>query len=81
MSAIKLIRNPEFHKRSKHIDVQYHYIREKQADGTIDVAYVPSENQLADILTKPLVSAKFKRLRSLMGISSQSDNEFVEWEC
>lgn len=53
-SAIRLVRNPEFHKRTKHIDVQFHFIREKQEDGTIDVQYIPTDQQLADIFTKPL---------------------------
>lgn len=43
-SAIKLIRNAEFHKRTKHVDIRYHYIREKLTCGDIDVHYVCSKN-------------------------------------
>ncbi|RWS05910.1 gag-pol polyprotein-like protein, partial [Dinothrombium tinctorium] len=81
MSAIKLIRNPEFHKRTKHIDVQYHFVREKYEQRIIDVKFVDTNDQLADILTKPLASAVFLRLRSMIGLHSKSDNDFVEWEC
>ncbi|RWS18114.1 copia protein-like protein [Leptotrombidium deliense] len=69
LSAIKLVKNPEFHKRTKHIDVRYHFIREKQEEGIINILHVPSENQLADLLTKPLVPIKFHRLRSLIGVN------------
>ena len=54
MSAIKLIKNPEFHQRSKHIDVKYHFIRNLYGKGEIDVKYVRSEAQAADVFTKAL---------------------------
>ena len=53
-SSIKLVKNPEFHKRTKHVDTRYHFIREKYQERAINVCYVPSELQLADILTKAL---------------------------
>jgi len=43
-STIKLIRNPEFHNRTKHIDVRYHFIREKLSTCEIDVEYISSQN-------------------------------------
>jgi len=67
-SAIKLIFNPEFHKRTKHIDVKYHFIREKQQDGTINVEYVDTTLQLADIFTKPLDAVRFRKLRHEIGV-------------
>lgn len=63
-SAIKLINNPSYHKRTKHIDVKYNFIREKVELGLIKVEYVPSNEQLADILTKPLPAQVFAYLRS-----------------
>jgi hypothetical protein len=69
-SAIKLIHNPEFHKRSKHIDVQYHFIREKQSDGLVNFSYIDSNNQLADIFTKALPFDKFARFRSQIGLEA-----------
>jgi hypothetical protein len=50
--AISLARNTVFHYRTKHIDVQYHFIRERVADGTIDLQYLATDQMVADILTK-----------------------------
>ena len=62
-SAIRLIKNPEFHKRTKHIDVRFHFIRERQENGEISVKYVKSSEQLADIFTKGLTRVIFEYLR------------------
>lgn len=53
-SAIRLVKNPAYHKRTKHIDVRYHFIREKFEDGAFVLNYVPSNEMVADILTKAL---------------------------
>ncbi|XP_071578904.1 uncharacterized protein [Temnothorax nylanderi] len=53
-SAIKLAKNPSFHKHSKHIAVRYHFVRECVETGQLIVEYIPSEKQVADILTKPI---------------------------
>lgn len=54
LSAIKLIKNPEFHRRSKHIDVRYHFIRDKFKEKEFLLQHIASEDQQADLLTKPL---------------------------
>lgn len=69
-SAIRLVRNPEFHQRTKHIDVKFHFIRTMQEDGTIRMEYIQSENQLADGLTKPLSVPKFNKFRCDIGMCS-----------
>jgi hypothetical protein len=51
-AAKELVENPKFHKRTKHIDVKYHFTREHQSLGTIAVQSIGTANQLADILTK-----------------------------
>ncbi len=66
--AIRLVLNPEYHKRTKHIDVQPHFVREKQADGSIDMQYISTEQQLADLFTKPLHGPRFEKLRQEFGI-------------
>ena len=67
-SAIKLTRNPEFHRRSKHIDVRYHFICEKLRNNEIDTKYVSTHDQCADILTKPLSYDKFNVLRTKLNV-------------
>ena len=60
-SAIALARNPEFHARTKHIEVRHHYVREKIEDGVIDLQYCPTADQVADIFTKPLPFTKHSK--------------------
>lgn len=67
-SAIRLVKNPEFHKRTKHIDIDYHYIREKFNEGRFVLEYVTSQKQLADGLTKSLPKERFEFLRNEMNV-------------
>jgi hypothetical protein len=46
------------YRRAKHIDIRYHFIRDHLGCGTLEIAYIPSEKQLADFLTKALPTAK-----------------------
>lgn len=62
-SAIKLIKNGQFSKRSKHIDVRYHFIHEKVNEGLLLLKYCDTRNQLADIFTKPLNKVKFGKFK------------------
>ena len=68
ISAIKLVKNPEFHKRTKHMDVRYHFIRERIESGELKVEYLCTENQKADIFTKALPRERFCMLRESVGI-------------
>ena len=56
------------HRRSKHIDVRYHFLRDLCNDGIIDLVFYKSENQVADIMTKPLKQAAFMKLRRMLGV-------------
>lgn len=67
-SAIRLVKNPEYHKRTKHIDVRYHFIREKFEDGMFDLKYVETNEQLADVMTKALPGAKHRHFCVAMGV-------------
>jgi hypothetical protein len=55
-------------KRSKHVDVRYHYIQEKVHDGVIELQHCHTADQLADGLTKPLRVDKFERFRAQIGV-------------
>lgn len=68
ISALYLTVNPVFHSRTKHIQLDYHFVREKFAQGTLITRYVPSANQVADMFTKPLSRALFFPLRSKLGL-------------
>jgi hypothetical protein len=63
-SAIALGKNPEFHKRSKHIDVQYHYVREQVQNGQVVTPYLSTAHMVADGLTKALSPELHQRLIS-----------------
>ncbi|KAL3741671.1 hypothetical protein ACJRO7_017180 [Eucalyptus globulus] len=67
-SAIKLSKNPVLHGRSKHIDVKFYFLRDLSNDGTIDLIYCRSEDQVADIFTKALKMESFVKLRKLLGV-------------
>ena len=65
-SALRLAMNPEFHAHTKHIDIKYHYTREQILLQSIQLQYVNTYAQLADILMKPLTPEQFRRLRASM---------------
>jgi hypothetical protein len=67
-STIKLSKNPVLHGRSKHIDVKFYFLRDLCKDGTIDLVYCKSEDQIADIFTKALKRELFIKLRELLGV-------------
>ncbi len=67
-SCIALAKNPMHHERTKHIDIKYHFIREKVANKQVLIEYVETEEQIADILTKPLTKGPFEHLREKLGL-------------
>ena len=70
-SAIRLVRNPEFHRRTKHIDIRYHDICEKVEEKVLKIEYVRKEQQKADVFTKALARERFCMLRESIGISER----------
>jgi hypothetical protein len=67
-SCIKLSENPVFHDRSKHIEIRYHFIRDRIQKGAVKLQYISTDEQVADILTKPLVKGKFVFFRDKLGV-------------
>jgi hypothetical protein len=67
-SAIKIAYNPVQHTRTKHIEIRHHFIRDHVARGDIELSYVCTKEQLADIFTKPLDEARFCYLRNELNI-------------
>ena len=68
-SALCLAKNNKIHGRAKHISIKFHYVRDMVNTGVIRLQYCPTEDMIADIFTKGLSSARFIRLRSMLGMS------------
>nr|KYP75364.1 Copia protein [Cajanus cajan] len=68
LSAKALASNPVMHARSKHIEVDIHFIRDQVLQNQISIAYVPSSDQIADCLTKALTHSRFSQLRDKLGV-------------
>ena len=78
-SCIKLSKNPFFHDQSKHIDIQYHHLRDCVLRRIIFLEFIPTEEKDANILKKTLSRCKFEFHRDGIGVA---DNPFlVEREC
>ena len=67
-SLLNLAENPEFHQRTKHIDVKHYFIREHVEKGTIELHYIPTTEIVADRLTKPLTAKKHTKFVDLLRI-------------
>ncbi|XP_058733686.1 secreted RxLR effector protein 161-like [Vicia villosa] len=67
-SAIELAKNPLNHERSKHIDVRFHFIRERVKNGSVELKHVSSKDHAADIFTKPLSKELFDRGKMMLGL-------------
>jgi hypothetical protein len=67
-SSIKLTKNPILHGRCKHIDVRFHFLRDLAKDNVIELVHCKTQDQIADIMTKPLKFEAFSKLRNSLGV-------------
>ena len=72
-SAINLSKNTTQHARTKHIDTRHYFLRDNISREVITLDYINSENQIADILIKPLNESTFTKLRRELGICSLTE--------
>jgi hypothetical protein len=68
--AIAIAQNPVGHARTKHIDIKYHYVRECVQNGIVRLEYCPTEDMLADFLTKSISKVRFEKIRDAIGLQS-----------
>ena len=66
--AIEIAKNKKFHSRTKHIDITFHFIRERISSNEIKVISCESKSMLADIMTKGLSKIRFEKLRYMLGV-------------
>ena len=78
-SYVKLSENPVFHDRSKHIEMRYHYVRDMVQRRAVNLRYIPTHEQTADVLTKPLSKTKFEYFRDKLGVMENAP--LTEREC
>jgi hypothetical protein len=63
-----MAKDPKFHSRMKHIDIWYHFIHKVIEDEKLELKYVPGEENLTDILTKPLTLKTFENMTEQLGL-------------
>lgn len=73
LGATYLTANPVFHARTKHVEVDYHFVREQVTQGKLNVKFISTDDQIADIFTKPLSSQRFEFLRSKLQIANRAE--------
>ncbi|OQV11365.1 Integrase core domain-containing protein isoform 2 [Cladophialophora immunda] len=69
-AALAMAQTPSTHGRTRHVEFQYHYTREKVADGTVAFSFVPTTEMAADGLTKPLNPVMFDKFRQMIGMTT-----------
>ncbi|KAL5758668.1 hypothetical protein ACOSP7_021279 [Xanthoceras sorbifolium] len=69
-AAIAISQNPVFHGKTKHFNIKLFFLRDIQKDGAIILVYCKTEDQVADLFTKPLPVGKFEFLRTKLGVCS-----------
>ncbi len=71
-AAIKLANNPVNHNRAKHLDIQYHKVRELISDAVLELDYIETSKMVADGLTKPLTLVKNEYFITMLGLAEKN---------
>jgi hypothetical protein len=69
-SCIKMLENEKSSQRTKHIDTKYHFVKDMYKQQQIDIKYCPTENMMADVLTKPLGAVKIAKFARDIGLTN-----------
>ena len=67
-SCLKLLKNPVFHDKLKHIEIKYHYIKDMVQRGVVKLQYVSMDKHIYYVLTKPLARVKFEYFKKNLGV-------------
>ena len=78
-SCVRMSVNPIHHDTTKHMEMRYHYVRDMVQRHAVELQFVPTDEQVANMLTKPLVRGKFEGFRKMLGIVD--DVSLAEREC
>jgi len=67
-SCVKLSENPVFHNKSKHIEIKHHFIQDMVEKGVVELRYISTDEQITDIITKPLSRVKYEYFIDKLGM-------------